>query len=215
MRDRTRKRASLPDVSFLPRLLLVAIGLLSTLQARGETTATNPSEEARWQAETVFQFAARTDYASTQGHVRRRDAMVGAAQLRFASPERPIVAGLMIEYRFVDDKADTLRVAGMFSYKMRKWTASASPFYQRTAQRAAGDWHYWSSFRRHIAGRHSLGVELFGALDTGRPTKWMLGYDGAITETLSVGVAAGAGFNGGPDWVARTSLTWRPRPGRR
>lgn len=215
MRRRSRRQASLPDIGFPLRVLLVATGLLSALHARGEMVATSPGEEARWQAKAVFELGARADYVGAQGHVGRRDAVVGSMYLRFASPARPIIAGLMIEYRLVDEQADTLLVAGMFTYEMPKWTAAASPFYKKTAHRAAGDWDYWASVRRHIAGHHALGVELFGALETGRPEKWLLGYYGAITETLSVSVAAGSGFGAGPDWVARTSVTWRPRPGRR
>jgi hypothetical protein len=212
MRHRPKRQASPPKINFLRASLLVAIGLLSALPARGETAASSPGEEARWQPKTVLQFAVRADYVGAQSRATRRDAVVGTAHLRFESPARPLTAGLMIEYRIVDEQADTLLVAGMFTYQRRKWTAAASPYYQRTAQRAGADWHYWGSVRRYIASRHALGVELFGALETGRPAKWMLGYYGTITESLSVSVAAGSGFDAGPDWVASTSVTWRPRP---
>jgi drug/metabolite transporter (DMT)-like permease len=173
MKHRPKEQASLPKVGLLPRSLLVATLLLSAPHVRGETS---PGEEARWQAKTVFELAARVDYVSAEGHVSRRDAIVGSAHLRFASPTRPTVAGLMVEYRFRDVQADTLLVAGVFAYGTPKWTAAASPFYKRTNDRDAGDWNYWASVRRHFAIRHALGVELFGALDTGRPEKWMLGY---------------------------------------
>jgi hypothetical protein len=215
MRCRQKRRASPANISFLSRSLFVAIGLLSTLQASGEAAATSPGDEARWQAETVFQLTERSDHARTQGHLRRLGAVVGTTHLRFASPARPIIAGLMIEYQSIDGEDDTLLVGGMFTYKMPKWTASASPFYKRTAEHAAGDWHYWGGVRRRISSHHSLGIELFGALDTGKPAKWLLGYYGTITETLSVGVAVGSVFDAGPDWVARTSVTWRPRSDRR
>jgi hypothetical protein len=215
MKHRPRRRASLPGVSFLPRALLAAIGLLSSLQSWGEAAETSLGAQARWQPQTVFQIAARADFVRAQGHVTRRDAITGTTHLRFASPARPITAGLMIEYRLIDEQADTLLVAGMFTYKVSKWTAAASPFYTRSAQRPAGEWDYWFSVRRHIATRHALGVELLGALETGRAAKWMVGYYGTITETLSVSVTAGSGFDAGPDWVAVTALTWRPRPDRR
>jgi hypothetical protein len=209
------RRASLRSCGFPLRLLVAGIGLLSALQATGETAATSAGENTRWRGETVLQFSARADYASKQGHVTRRDATVSTMYLRFNSLVRPVTAGLMLEYSAVDEQADTLLVAGMFTYKQSKWTASASPFYVRTAQSASGSWRYWGSVRRRITSRQSLSVELFGALETGRLTKWMVGYAATITATLSVSVSAGASFNAGQDWLARTSLTWRPRPGRR
>lgn len=194
--------------------LLVAIGLLGTLRAKAETATTNPGNDALWRAETVFQVAVRTDYASTQGLVTRRDAIAATTHLRFVPRARPYTAGLMIEYQFVDQRADTLLVAGMFTYKTLKWTAAASPFYKRSTQPSGSDWHYWGTLRRQTTSRHSLGVELFGALESGGPSKWTLGYYGKVSETLSVSVTAGSGFGAGPDWVAGTSLTWRPRPSR-
>jgi hypothetical protein len=215
MRHQAKRRVSLTNASIPFWSLLVAIALLSTPQARGETDAMSADDEAQWHAETVFQIAARTDYSSTQDRLRRRHAIVGTTQLRFTSPARPIVAGLMIEYQWVDEHADALLVAGLLTYKMPKWTAAAGPYYKKAAQHAAGDWHYWGSVRRRIANRQSLGVEIFGALETGRPAKWLVGYYGTITETLSVSVAAGTEFDAGPDWVARTSVMWRPRLARR
>jgi hypothetical protein len=214
MTHRPKRRAPLSTSGSLARALLVAIGLLGALHARGETVATSRGEAQR-RAQTVFQLAARADYVGTAGHARRRDAIAGSTNLRFASPARPIVAGLMIEYRFVDEQADTLLVGGMFTYKKAEWSAAASPYYKKTEHRAAGDWHYWASARRNVTPRHALGVELFGALETGRPAKWTLGYYGAITETLFVSVTAGSAFDADVDWVAGTSVTWRPRPGRR
>lgn len=211
MRDRPNRRASLGS-AFPLRLLLVATLLLSAVHAQGVTAATSSGEEALWRAEAVFQLAARADYAGTEGHVRRRESVIGSAHLRFASRARPISAGLMIEHRFVDEQPDTLLVAGVFTYKIPKWTATASPFYKRTEHRDAGDWDYWASARRHISSRNALGAELFGTLDTGRAEQWMLGYYGTITETLSVSVLAGSGFDSGPDWVARAAVTWRLRP---
>lgn len=214
MKHRPGKQASPPKPSCLLGSLVVAIGLLGPLQASGQSAATNRRDEARWRGEAVFQFAARADYASEQGGVGRRDAFVGTAHLRFASPARPIVAGIMVEYGLIDEYANTLLVAGTFSYELSKWTAAAGPFYKR-AVRGVGEWQYWCGARRHIADRHAIGVELFGSLDTGRPAKWMLGYYGTITETLSFDVAAGSGIAAGPHWVARTSVTWRPRLNRR
>jgi len=215
MKYQSGRRASLRSRGLALRSLVVAIGLLGALQATGATPAISAVEAARWRGETVFQFSVRTDYASTRGHLRRRDAIVGTTHLRFKSPARPLTAGLMIEYAAFDEQADTLLVAGMFTYRMSKWTVSASPYHVRTAQRAAGDWRYWGSVRRHITPRYSVAVELFGALETGKPTKWTLGYSAAITETLSVSVSAGSVFDAGPDWIARTSLSWRPWPHRR
>jgi hypothetical protein len=161
MRHRPKRRASLPHTSARPRSLLVASGLLSALQARSETTATNPGDEALWRAETVFQVVVRSDYGDTPGHVTRLDAILATTHLRFSSPARPCIAGLMIEYRLIHQRADTLLVAGMFTYKTPKWAAAT------------------------------------------------------VSETLSVSVAAGSGFDAGTDAVARTSVTWRHRPGGR
>jgi hypothetical protein len=210
MRHGPKRRASRWN-AFL-RSLLVATLLSSAVHARSVTAATSSDEEARWRGEAVFQLAARADYAGTQGQVSRREAVVGSAQLRFASPARPISAGLMIEHRFVAEQADTLLVAGVLTYKMPTWTATASPFYKRTEHRGAGEWDYWASVRRHVASRHGLGIELFGSLGTGRAEQWTLGYYGTMTETLSVSVLAGAGFDSGPDWMARATVTWKLRP---
>jgi hypothetical protein len=215
MRHRPDARASRSHIGFLPRATLVAIGVLSALQARGETAAPSPGAEPRWPAAIEFELAARTDYVGGPVDVRKRDVVAASTNLRFASPARPIIAGLLIEYRVGDERADELLVAGVFTYKLSKWTAAASPFYKSLAHGDDGDWSYWASVRRHIAGRHALGIELFGALDTGRPRKWMLGYYGTVTEALSVSVSAGSGFDAGLDWVASTSVTWRPRRARR
>jgi hypothetical protein len=215
MRHRPNRLASLSNTGLALKSLLVATLLAGALPARGETTTTSPGEQTRPRPETVFQVAARADYVGTEGRLRRRDAIVGSTQLRFSSPARPIVAGLLIEYRLVDEQADMLLVAGMFTYRTPKWTASASPFYEKTEHRDAGRWDYWTGVRRHVASRHALGVELSGSIDTGRAEKLMLGYYGTITETLRVSVAAGPGWAAGPDWVATASVTWRPRSRRR
>ena len=215
MKHRLREPAPLlRGYGLSPRLLLIVIGLLRALQAVGETSAADAGGGMRWQAEKVFQFSARTDHASTLGQLERRDAIVSTTHLRFKSSVRPITAGLMLEYAFVDRHADTLLVAGMFTYKQSQWTVSASPYYVRTVHRAAGDWRYWGSVRRQVTPRHSVGIELFGALETGRLAKWMVGYSATITGSLSFSLSAGSAFDVGPDWMARTSLTWRPRSSR-
>jgi hypothetical protein len=214
MRQHAKRRASRRGRGFAFASLTTAAGLLNALPAAAETIAMNTGESARWQPETVVQFSVRTDYASTRGHLTTRDATVGTMHLRLRSSIRPVTAGLMFEVSAIDEQADTLLIAGMFTCKISKWTAAVSPFYTRKVQRAAGNWRYWGSVRRQITPRHSVGVELFGALETGRPTKWLLGYSAAITETLSVSVAAGRGLDVGPDWLARAALTWRPRLGR-
>jgi len=211
MKHRPRRPASRPTIGFTARWLVCAIGLLATLRAQGEMTAPSLGESARWRGTTVLQLGARADYAGNQGQARRRDAIVFSTHLRFASPTRPVTAGLLAEYRLVDERAHTLLIAGMFTYEKPKWTVAASPYYRRTERSSTGDWSYWATLRRHIADRHSLGVEIFGALDTGRPEKWTLGYYGNLTKTLSVSVTAGSGFRAGPDWVAGTSVVWRTR----
>lgn len=71
MRHRPRRRGPLSNVVLL-RSLLVATLFLSALHARGETVATSPGEEARWQAKTLFLLGARADYSGAQGRVTAR-----------------------------------------------------------------------------------------------------------------------------------------------
>jgi len=199
-----------------PRLkgLLVAIGFLTALQASGQSTIANPIDGARRRADAAYQISARADYTGERDRVTRRDAFVATTHLRFASPARPVAAGLMVEYRLSDGQADRLLIGGMFSYRLPGWTIATSPFYNQTMH-GTGVWQYWCRGRRHITDRHAIDVELFGSLETGRPGKWMLGYFRSVTESLSVNVAAGSRFDAGSDWLARTSVTWRPRPNHR
>jgi hypothetical protein len=188
--------------------LLLAVGWLCVLPANGETVAMRRADA---HAQLAFQAAVRSDYKETGGRADRHDALVLTTHVRRPSPPRRVAASLMIEYSALDDGRDTLLVAGMFTRKKAQWTAAASPFYKTALRTGEGHWHYWGGIRRQVSSRHSFGVELFGSLETQALAKWLLGYTGTISDSVSVSFAVGSGIGDGPDRVARSSIVWRPR----
>jgi len=206
-------RRSLSNPSTGTNCLLLAAALMCISAARSEAATAHHRGDARTQA--VAQVAARADYVKTEEHAERHDALVLTTHVRRASKARPYSAGLVLEYSFVDDAPDTLLLGGMFTRKTAKWTAAASPFFKRTFRTGTGQWYGWGSLRRQVAKRHSLGVEVYGSMETYRPTKWLLGYTGTISESVSVSLAVGSGFGDGPERVARGSIVWRPQRTRR
>jgi hypothetical protein len=162
----------------------------------------------------VHQVSVRSDYTKIRGHADRRDALVLSTHLRRASNVRPNTVGVVLEYSLVDGP-DTVLVGGMVTHRAAKWAVAASPFYKKTLRTGSGQWYGWGSVRRQISDRHALGIEVFASLETQRPSKWLLGYTGTISESVSVGIAAGSGFGDGPDRVVRGSVVWRPRGTRR
>jgi hypothetical protein len=207
------KRRSLSNRSAVAVCGLLAAGLMYLSPAVSEAGAARHGGDARTQA--VLQVAARSDYTKTEEHAERRDALVLSTHVRRASNARPYSVGVLVEYSLVDAGPDTLLVGGMFTRKAAKWTAAASPFYKKTLRTDKGQWYYWGSLRRQISERHSLGIEAFGSIETHKPSKWLLGYTGTISKSVSVSIAAGSGFGNGPDRVARGSVVWRPRGTRR
>ena len=161
------------------------------------------------QMSATSQLGVRSDYSERRDAVTRRAALVVKTSVNATSSERSFSPSLLIESRLFDDGQHTLIAAGLLSYRKASWTAVAGPFYQWTVHAADGRWQYWGNVRRQLGPRHSLGVELYGSMETYEPTKWLLAYSGNISKPLSVSVAVGAGFDAGPDLVIRTTAMWR------
>jgi len=159
--------------------------------------------------EATSQLGVRSDYSERRDTVTRRAAVVVKTSVNATSSESQFSPSLLIESRLFDDGQHTLIAAGMLSYRKANWTAVAGPFYQWTTHAADGRWQYWGNVRRQLGPRHSLGVELYGSIETLEPTKWLLAYSGTISKPLSVSVAVGAGFDSGPDLAIRTTAMWR------
>jgi len=159
--------------------------------------------------EATSQLGVRSDYSERRGTVSRRAALVVKTSVNSTSSESPFSPSLLIESRLFDDGQHTLIAAGLLGYRKANWTAVAGPFYQWTVHAADGRWQYWGNVRRQLGPRHSLGVELYGSIETLEPTKWLLAYSGSISKPLSVSVAVGAGFDSGPDLAIRTTAMWR------
>jgi len=212
MRHYTEERA-LSNLRAVAKSLLLATGLMCTSPASGEEAAAHHNGHARAQA--VFQVAVRSDYKETNEHVERQRALVLATHVRRTSTARPSSAGLVLEYSVVDAGPDTLLLGGMFTHKRGKWAAAASPFYKGTPRTRTGQWYGWGNLRRQVATRHSLGLEVLEPIGTNKPAKWLLGYSGTISESVSVSLAVGAELGDGADRVARGSVVWRPRGSRR
>jgi hypothetical protein len=185
--------------------VLLASALMCISPARGEDAATNHGSDV------AFQVAVRSDYKKTDEHAERQRALVLATHLRRASTTRPYSAGLVLEYSFVDDGRDTLLLGGMFTHRRGKWAAAASPFYKGTPRTRTGQWYGWGSLRRQVTKRHSLGVEVLRPIGTDKPAKWLLGYSGTISESVSLNLAVGSELGDGADRVVRGSVVWRPR----
>jgi len=155
------------------------------------------------------QLGLRSDYSERRGTVTRRAALVVKTSVSATSSESSFSPSLLIESRLLDDGQHTLIAAGTLGYRKARWTVVAGPFYQWTVHAPDGRWQYWGNVRRQLGLRHSLGVELYGSIETHEPTKWLLVYSGGISKPLSVSVAVGAGFDAGPDLVIRTTAMWR------
>ena len=155
------------------------------------------------------QLGVRSDYSERRDTVTRRSALVVKTSVNATSSERSFSPSALIESRLFDDGQHTFIAAGMLSYRNANWTAVAGPFYHWTVHATDGRWQYWGNVRRQLGPRHSLGVELYGSIETHEPTKWLLAYSGSISRPLSVSVAVGAGFDAGPDLVIRTTAMWR------
>jgi len=192
----------------------LAIAILCAGQVWSESRAANEGEPRSGSLHAASQIGVRWDFSETSGHGAGREALVLETRLSSVSSDRSFRPGLLIECRLLDDGRQTLIAAGMFSYTTARWTATLSPFYERTAP-ADGRWLYWANVRREIEPRHSLGLELYGSLETHRPSKWLLAYSTNVSGPLTVSVAIGSGVGSGPELVARTLVTWRLGASRR
>jgi hypothetical protein len=161
------------------------------------------------------QIGVRLDHSELRGQATSRDALVLKTQVGTALGESSFSTSVLIEARIFDDGQQTLIAAGMLNYTKAPWTLTASPFFERTLQADGGRWLYWGNVRRELAPRHSLGLELYGSIETQRPTKWLVAYSASISRPLTVSVALGAGVGSGPGLVTRTTVSWQLGTARR
>lgn len=195
--------------------LVLSASLFSANHVRSEGLEAAQSLSAPHRMSATSQLGVRSDYSEREDTVSRRAALVVKASLNATSSESSFSPSLLIESRLLDDGQHTLIAAGTLSYRKARWTAVAGPFYQWTVHAVDGRWQYWGNVRRQLGPRHSLGVELYGSIETHEPTKWLLAYSGSISKPLSVSVAVGAGFDAGPDLAIRTTAMWRLGAARR
>ena len=191
------------------RWLVLSASLLWATHARSEGLEAGHTLSVPRQIGVTSQLGVRSDYSERRDAVTRRAAVVVKASVSAASSESSVSPSLLIESRLFDDGQHTLIAAGLLSYRKARWTAVAGPFYQWTVHAADGRWQYWGNVRRQLGPRHSVGVELYGSMETLEPTKWLLVYAGSISKPLSVSVGVGAGFDAGPDLAIRTTAMWR------
>jgi hypothetical protein len=197
------------------RWLAFGIAILCADRVRSEDLAANEGQSRPRLLRAASQIGVRSDYSEVRGHGARHEALVLETQVSLASSERSFSTGFMIEGRAGDDGRHTLIAAGMFSYTRAPWTMTASPFFQRTVQTAGGHWLYWGNVRRELTPRHSLGLEVYGSIETHKPSKWLLAYSESVSKPLTVSVAIGSGVDSPPDLVIRTTVMWRLGASRR
>jgi len=183
----------------------IAAFALASLAAVGETPARAGSEPLH----ASVRVGARSDYAESRGKASRHEALVLSAKLSSPSANGRSSKGVLVEYRLRDDGVQLLLAGGMFDFSRARWSVAASPFYQRPLDGGPGKWRYWGNVRARLTPRQSLGLEVYGSADTGKPSKWLLAYSGTVSTSLSVSFAVGAGVDVGPDLATRTIVTWR------
>ena len=189
--------------------LVLSASMFWANHVRSEGLEAGQSLSAPHQISATSQVGVRSDYSERRDTATRRAALVVKTSVNATSTESSFSPSVLIESRLFDDGQHTLIAAGMLSYRNANWTAVAGPFYQWTVHATDGRWQYWGNVRRQLGLRHSLGVELYGSIETHEPTKWLLVYSGGISKPLSVSVAVGAGFDAGPDLAIRTTAMWR------
>ena len=189
--------------------LLLSASMFFANHVKSEGLEAGQSPSVPLEISATSQLGVRSDYSERRDTVSRRAALVVKTSVNVTSSESSFSPGLLIESRLLDDGQHTLIAAGLLSYRKARWTAVAGPFYQWTVHAADGRWQYWGNVRHQLGPRHSLGVELYGSIETREPTKWLLAYSGSISKPLSVSVAVGAGFDAGPDLAIRTTAMWR------
>ena len=183
----------------------LAFACLVSLAVADETPASAEGELLR----TIVRVVARSDYLESGGKAARHEALVLKTQLSSASTQRALSPGVVVEYRLRDDGRRMLLAGGMFDFVWTRWAVAASPFYQRPFDGGAGQWLYWGNVRRRLTSRQSLGLEVYGSVDTGEPSKWLLAYSKTLSESLSVSFATGSGVDAGRDRMTRTMVIWR------
>ena len=196
------------------RWLAFEIAMLVAHPVMGEGSAVNAAQ-SRAGLRVASQIGVRLDYSDVGGHGTSREALVLKTQVGRALGGRSFSTSVLVEARAFDDGQQTLIAAGMFDYTRAPWTMTASPFFERTLQAAGGRWLYWGNVRRELTPRQSLGFELYGSIETHKPTKWLLVYSAGVSKPLTVSVAIGAGVGPGPDLVTRTIVSWRLGAARR
>lgn len=187
--------------------LVLSAAMFSASDVWSEGLEAGQTLSAPRQISATSQVGVRSDYSERRETVTRRAALV--VKTYVSTRPSSFSPGLLIESRLLGDGQHTLIAAGMLSYRKGRWTAVAGPFYQWTARAADGRWQYWGNVRRQLGPRQSLGVELYGSIETHQPTKWLLAYSGGISKPLSLSIAVGAGFDAGPDLAIRTTALWR------
>jgi hypothetical protein len=197
--------------------LFLAAGALWAFDSSQASTARQPAgshsavvpRKAPTPGNAIY-LAARSSYTETRGRSARADSVAAGVQRRFTLPTSSYSAGILVEYSFAHVAGGELILAGMFGYKRSAWMVSASPFLKKASDSGA-EWRYAAGIRRRLARRHWLGVELLGPLGGHRPSKRMIGYYGAISDTVSVNVAVGKGGGKGLDRATRAAVVWRFR----
>jgi hypothetical protein len=196
------------------RWLTLAIAILVAHPARSEGIAAG-SAEAGAGLRVVSQIGLRFDHSELGGQGTSRDALVLRTQVGKTSGERAFSTGVLIEARVFDDRQQTLIAAGMFNFAKARWTMTASPFLERTFPATGARWLYWGNVQCELTPRSSLGLELYGSIETHRPTKWLAVYTARVSRPFTVSVAIGAGVGSGPDIVTRTTVSWQLGTARR
>ena len=168
--------------------------------------------EAVWRAQPELYLSGLTNYARTGGRSSAFDTVAFTAELTFFSPGRPYWGGPFVDYRSSSASRfeDNLNLGVYGRYNLLRWDITGWLFENRSPGNP-DTWIYATRIRYRVTERVKLGIETLASLDDAGQPRLMLGYYGAVSESLSLNLLAGAGSGGSPDLAARMELVWKVR----
>lgn len=195
------------------RWIAAAVTILILTPAAALSAASDGAAGGRILVRPEFYLTSIANHDVVNGKAASYDRFAATAELTIVAPGRRFRGGPFVDYRTSSDSrfADNLSIGGYFRYNWPRWDATAWVFSNRSPD-SETSWIYATRLRYLVVPGRKVGIETLAPVEhhAGRP-RLMLGYYGALTESLTLKLLAGAGTSGTPDASARVELVWRVR----
>jgi hypothetical protein len=168
------------------------------------------SVDTGWTTDTRLYLSGTSLYWETDHDSTSYETVAATGELRFKPAARPWYASLYADYRFSTDerRTDHVNLGGLVKYGWEKWDVTTYLFVNQSP-RTRKMWFYAGRLRYRLTEDHKLGLETYGQFENAHSPELMLGYYGAISDSVSLNLALGPLTRSGPDFSARLELIWQ------